>query len=234
MTGLTGVFFVVRLVSKIYGLAPWGADDTLIVASFLLLIPTITVVQFAISSGLGLDIWVLTDDQITNFLKYLFFFQIFYALTLTLIKASILLFFLRIFPDHKFRIAVWLTFAVNLLVGLATFILSLIQRKPLRLIWDGWKDKEPQGIVFNVYKMSLAHGIIHIVLDIWMLILPLTQLYGIGLKFRKKIGVIAMFSVGVFLTSASIVKLVAYVLYLKAPDSARENPHILKTHVIVH
>ncbi|KAF4463018.1 CFEM domain-containing, partial [Fusarium albosuccineum] len=220
MTGLAGLFFVVRLASKIHGLASWGADDSLIVASFILLIPTIIMIQLAIPQGVGLDIWVLTDGQITAYLKSLFIFQIFYALTLTLIKASILFFFLRIFPDHKFRIAVWLTLACDLLLGVATFILTLIQRDPLRLVWEGWKDKVPRGVVFDAVKLAMGHGIIHIALDVWMLILPLTQLYSIGLKLRKKIGVIAMFSIGVFLTFVSVVKFVVFLQFLKSPDSA--------------
>lgn len=37
----------------------------------------------------------------------------------------------------------------------------------------------------------------NIALDVWMVILPFTQLYHLGLKLRKKVGVIAMFSVGI-------------------------------------
>lgn len=48
----------------------------------------------------------------------------------------------------------------------------------------------------NTLKIVLAHCVVNLALDIWMLILPLTQLYNIGLKLNKKINVMAMFGLG--------------------------------------
>lgn len=45
--------------------------------------------------------------------------------------------------------------------------------------------------------MGISHGALNVALDIWMLILPLSQLLKLGVKFKKKVGVIAMFSVGI-------------------------------------
>ncbi|KAK1536447.1 uncharacterized protein CCOS01_01767 [Colletotrichum costaricense] len=47
-------------------------------------------------------------------------------------------------------------------------------------------------------KLVLTHVGFNILLDIWMLALPLTQLYKLNLGFKKKLGVILMFSVGLF------------------------------------
>lgn len=83
-----------------------------------------------------------------------------------------------------------------LLTTLICLILLSIQRTPLHLFWEGWKDKVPKGVILDVHALGISHGAINVVLDIWMLILPLTQLYALGIKLKKKIGVIAMFSVG--------------------------------------
>jgi hypothetical protein len=48
----------------------------------------------------------------------------------------------------------------------------------------------------NTLKIVLAHCVVNLALDIWMLILPMTQLYNIGLKLDKKINVMAMFGLG--------------------------------------
>ncbi|KAJ4038270.1 hypothetical protein NW763_013331 [Fusarium oxysporum] len=50
----------------------------------------------------------------------------------------------------------------------------------------------------NTLKIVLAHCVVNLALDIWMLILPMTQLYNIGLKINKKINVMAMFGLGLF------------------------------------
>lgn len=73
--------------------------------------------------------------------------------------------------------------------------LGFAQRQPLWLLWEDGKDKEQQGVTISANVLAIVHGAVNIILDVWMLILPLTQLYNIGLKPRKKLGVLAMFSV---------------------------------------
>lgn len=53
------------------------------------------------------------------------------------------------------------------------------------------------GIRLDIQALILSHAGINVALDVWMFILPLTQLYNLGLKTRKKIGIILMFSVGI-------------------------------------
>ncbi|KAM5349824.1 hypothetical protein ACJ41O_006329 [Fusarium nematophilum] len=169
----------------------------------------VIILQIMIPQGLGLNIWVLTDDQITTFQKCLVVAEFDYVFTLSLIKASILLFFLRIFAfsGKRFRIVVWLTMVYNFLSCLLFLIMGTLQRRPLRLLWDGWKDEEPRGEMLDVNALAFSHAGINVALDVWMLVLPLIQLYQLGLKTRKKIEVIAMFSVGVFLTIVSVIRI---------------------------
>nr|RBR01811.1 hypothetical protein FVER53263_20775 [Fusarium verticillioides] len=62
------------------------------------------------SKGLGLDIWFVEEDNIHTFLILIFASELSYAIALALVKLSILAFFLRIFPDQKFRTVVrWTT-----------------------------------------------------------------------------------------------------------------------------
>lgn len=115
-------------------------------------------------------------------------------------------FFLRIFPDEKFRKVVWCTLAFDLLIAVLAFILGLIQRQPTWLIWEGWKDKEPRGVVVDLNNLGLGHGGLQVVLDAWMLVLPFTQLYKLNHPLHKKLGIFAMFSVGIFLTIVGAIR----------------------------
>lgn len=123
-----------------------------------------------------------------------------------MIKASILAFFLRIFPDEKFRKVVWATLFLNLTVGVLCFTLGLVQRQPTWLEWEGWKDKEQRGLVLDLNNLGLGHGGTNVVLDVWMLFLPFTQLYKLNHPLHKKIGIFAMFSVGIFLTVVGAIR----------------------------
>ncbi|KAL0942488.1 CFEM domain-containing protein [Colletotrichum truncatum] len=219
---LATVFFVLRIVVKTLRIAPWGTDDTLLVIAYAFLIPFVVLVQYMIPQGLGLDIWALNESQITHFLRYLLIVQTDYIFVLAIVKASILFFFLKIFPDHTFRITVWLTLAYNLIVGFIFIILSFVQRNPTWLIWEGWRDKEPRGVVLDLNKMGLTHGGMNIALDVAMLLLPLTQLYSLKLEFRKKIGIMAMFGVGIFLTAVSIIRVRSLVYFATSSNATAD------------
>jgi hypothetical protein len=126
-----------------------------------------------------------------------FFQQVTYFIVLGLVKASVLAFYLRIFPDHKFRIVVWATQFFNLTSAALYFILILVQRNPVSLNWSGDLASHPHGEVLSDKLLYLSHGVLSMALDIWMVILPFTQLYHLGLKLRKKVGVLSMFSCGI-------------------------------------
>ncbi|EYB21256.1 hypothetical protein FG05_30714, partial [Fusarium graminearum] len=57
--------------------------------------------------------------------------------------------------------------------------------------------------------MVINSGSINIALDVWILSIPLSQLKKMNLDWRKKIGVGIMFSVGIFVTIVSILRLSA-------------------------
>ncbi|KAF9882037.1 CFEM domain-containing protein [Colletotrichum karsti] len=215
-------FFACRLAVKVLRFSPWRIDDTLMTVAYAFLIPFIVMIQYMIPQGLGLDIWVLNENQITSFLRLLLAVQTHYIFILAVIKASILYFFLRIFPDTKFRIAVWVTLAYDLFVGFIFIVLSFVQRQPTWLIWEGWRDKDPRGVVLDLNKLGLAHGGMNIALDVWMLVLPLTQLYKLNLKLRKKLGIMAMFCVGIFLTVVSIIRVHSLVYFATSSNATAD------------
>lgn len=101
---------------------------------------------------------------------------------------------------------VWCTLAFDLLVGFLCCLLGILQRQPVWLIWEGWKDKEPRGVVLDLNNLGLAHGGMNIALDVWMLVLPFTQLYKLNHPMQKKLGIFAMFSVGIFLTIVAAIR----------------------------
>jgi hypothetical protein len=132
-----------------------------------------------------------------TFLQYFIFLEVFYVVGLVMVKSAVLCFFLRIFPDSRFRIIVKCTLAFNFLTGITFFVLIFFQTHPLSLFWEGWEKQQAHLVMLGIITLTLPHAGLSLLLDVWMLVLPLTQLWGLGLKIRKKLGVIAMFSVGI-------------------------------------
>ncbi|KAF4968911.1 hypothetical protein FSARC_3758 [Fusarium sarcochroum] len=218
MVAFAVIFFALRITAKVVLSLPWGLDDTLTVVSVVFLIPFLIILQIMITLGLGLDMWYLSDYQITTTFKFFIVIEILYVFALVTVKASILFFFLRIFPDNKFRVVVKCTLIFNFLLGIAFFILVFFQTKPLSIFWEGWQKKQAHLVMTGINNITLPHAGLNLFLDIWMLILPLTQLWELGLKLRKKLGVIGMFSVGIFLTAVAAVRVHELVVFARSQD----------------
>nr|RBQ85277.1 hypothetical protein FVER53263_03509 [Fusarium verticillioides] len=162
--------------------------------------------------------WYKTDGQIILIFKLFIVIEVLYLTALVLVKAAILCFFLRIFPDHKFRIVVKCTMVFNALIWVAFFIFVSFQIQPFSLFWNGWQQKKGHLILTGFTNFTLPLAGINLVLDIWMLILPMTQLWGMGLKLKKKLGVISMFSVGIFLTIVAAIRVRELVAFRLSQD----------------
>ncbi|CCF38132.1 integral membrane protein [Colletotrichum higginsianum] len=206
VTVCASIFMVMRLTTKVAKLSTWGADDTVAVVAFVVIVGLYVESFYFAEAGLGKDIWTLLPDEITHFLKLLFVLEFFYLVGLAVIKASILFFFLRIFPERRFRRVLWLMQVLNMLVCLSFVILCFAQCRPFSHFWTGWDGKH-EGKCLDLNKIGLSHVALNIVLDVCMLALPVTQIYKLQMDRRKKIGVIAMFQVGVFLTVVSILRI---------------------------
>lgn len=122
--------------------------------------------------------------------EVLYFTQIF------TVKLSILAFYLRLFPGTLIRRLIWVTIFV--LMGLIVIydLITLLQCQPISHYWLGW-TKETEGHCLDINALVWANATCSIILDFWMLGLPLSQLRNLQLHWRKKIGVALMFGVGV-------------------------------------
>ncbi|KAK7709993.1 hypothetical protein SLS63_013094 [Diaporthe eres] len=234
-----------RLASRALRLAPWGHDDTTIVLSGVRIPQSslrlkhlrryadtcahskLLAAGWLAGSileeryGLGRDIWTLEPWRITEFLKVFFVFEVLYTLTLGLIKTSILFLYLRLFPDPKFRRTVWATQAFNLLMVGSFIVSDFLQCRPISFFWGQW-DGEHTGRCFNINALAWAHSALNIALDFWMLYLPATQVWSLQMKTRKKVGVILMFGIGIFLTLTSIVRTQTLVSFANTENPTRD------------
>ncbi|PCD21650.1 hypothetical protein FGRA07_11552 [Fusarium graminearum] len=197
----------IRLSTKFYRFTKWGVDDYLIIpAAILAAIQTILMILMT-WSGLGHDIWTISEETTTRFFIYLLVVEFTYVLSLCLIKLSILFFFLRIFPDPTFIIIIRWTIGLTILSTTIISVLAALQSAPTEPSQDGWDGFPNSGPRLNIQALILSHAGINVALDIWMFVLPLTQLYNLGLKARKKIGIMLIFGVGIFLIAVSCIRI---------------------------
>jgi hypothetical protein len=193
---ISGAIVLLRFSSKFFANSELALDDWFILATLVTGIPsTVLTSRTIISYGLGKDIWTLTPTKITDFIHVFYALEILYFAQVALLKLSLLFFYLRIFPGPMVRRLLWVTVIFDICFGMLFVLLAIFQCRPISYYWSGW-DGEHQGTCLNVNGLAWSNAAISIVLDGWMLALPISQLFGLQLHWKKKIGVAMMFVVG--------------------------------------
>ncbi|KAF6797599.1 CFEM domain-containing protein [Colletotrichum sojae] len=189
-----------------FSLALIAYDDWTITACVLLTVPP-TVFAFTLSAnGLGKDIWTLPLANVENVLFYYFLGELFYFCAQAMNKVSILLFLTRIFPHHNLNRAIWATIVVTLAYAVSFVFATLFQCWPINHAWLQLEEQH-QGRCNNIHLQGWLSAIFNIALDIVILALPLYQLSKLQMPLNKKLMVMVVFSVGIFVTIASIIRL---------------------------
>jgi hypothetical protein len=104
LTFLALIFVIIRVVARQPNKTDlFGWDDAMIVVTWCSGAPLAIVDGFFWKHGLGKDIWMVSFDDITTTLKLFYIGEMFYLFATGLVKLSLLMFFLRVFPHERFR-----------------------------------------------------------------------------------------------------------------------------------
>ncbi|KAB5515390.1 hypothetical protein GE09DRAFT_580839 [Coniochaeta sp. 2T2.1] len=184
-----------------------GLDDLFTILSFCCCVPSIAItIHGTARHGVGRDIWTLKFDDITTFGFFFYILGVLYLPMVSLLKMSLLFFYLRIFFLGLAQTLLWGTIIFNAIYGIIFTFIGVFQCTPISYTWTKW-DGEHEGTCLNVNAIGWANASISIALDLWMLAIPLWCLRSLKLHWKKKIGVAAMFIVGSFITIVSIIRL---------------------------
>ncbi|EOD52794.1 putative cfem domain-containing protein [Neofusicoccum parvum UCRNP2] len=184
----------------------FGWDDAVMLMTLLTMIPLSSLSVVLAEAGLGKDMWTVTPKDITHILYIYYFDESLYITSLSLVKISICCFYLRIFPSQRFRIIVYLVIFCCAAYAI-TFVTAVsLQCKPINLAWKHW-DGEHEGKCISMNALGWSSAAMNIVLDLVVITLPVPQVWKLVLSARKKIHVMCMFSVGLFVTIVSMLRL---------------------------
>lgn len=194
---ISAVVLLLRLGFKmLVAKVPLAWDDCMITLTVLTGIPgTVLTSLGTIANGLGRDVWTLTPTQITAFVYYFYYMQWLYFMSLGFLKLSLLFFYLKIFPTKSTRLVLWATIGFTVIWTLAFCLVAVFNCNPISYYWTNW-DGEHTGTCLDTNAIGWANAATSIAEDVWMLAIPLWQLRGLQLHFKKKIGVAIMFCTG--------------------------------------
>ncbi|KAL4970603.1 CFEM domain-containing protein [Aspergillus stella-maris] len=184
-----------------------GFDDTTIMLSLGAVIAVFGLGLENQRLGLGTDLWFLPFGDITKFLHYYFAIETLYIASITLTKLSMLLLYLRLFPEKTMRMAIFITLGLTAAWGLSLLLSNVFSCTPVSYIWHSW-DGEHEGSCISHEKVMWTHAITNIVFDVLIIALPMPTLLKLNMSMKKKIGVVIMFGVGLLVTAVSVLRCV--------------------------
>ncbi|KAH8667855.1 hypothetical protein BGZ61DRAFT_289313, partial [Ilyonectria robusta] len=206
LAAVAGLCVAQRFVYKINSNAGLGIDDWLILGTFVSVVAsTVCNIRGAVPNGVGRDIWTLTPTNITRNTLSFYIMGVLYFAQIALMKMSLLFFYLRIFPGQLIRHLLWGTIIFNALFGVSYIFVAIFNCHPISFFWNRW-DGEHKGRCTDLNAIAVSNATISIALDLWMLVLPISQLGSLNLHWKKKVGVALMFCVGTFVTVISILR----------------------------
>jgi hypothetical protein len=144
--------------------------------------------------------------------------QIFYKFTINLTKLSILCLYLRIFTQPWFRRTCWACVFVILGYALASIVATVFQCSPIQRAWDK-AHYYPTGTCIDMTAFWYANAIYNAVTDIVILASVPGVVWELRLPLRQRLGLTAVFGLGIFVFATSILRMTTLDRSSKAPDT---------------
>ncbi|KAK7958659.1 hypothetical protein PG988_013507 [Apiospora saccharicola] len=209
--GVTLVIFLARIVFQLFHNGRnLGGDDYCIIFAMALTLSISCVSPFGMTlstpfknrslmaadlNGVGRDIWTLTPENTESAFYYFFVAEPVYFVAQGLVKISILLFMLRIFPKRDMRNLIYGVCGVIVAYTIAFFFATLFQCQPISFFWKQLDSTVP-GKCNDIHMQAWIAAGINILLDIVVIVLPIRSLCNLQASLPKKITAISMFSLG--------------------------------------
>ena len=159
----------------------------------------------------GNGIWT---HRIVVFLEVLYAQQLSSTLVFGFTKLSVLLFYKRVFRGNTFNAAVWTMIGIVFVWTVSFFFANLLQCYPIWINWNASGAQADQCIKTNA--MYLAQAWTDVLTDIMILSLPVPCIWALQMPARHKVGVTAIFLLGLLTVLSGVAKLVVFyhIIYL--------------------
>ncbi|KAG6988933.1 hypothetical protein G7Y79_00067g095480 [Physcia stellaris] len=219
--GLAIISVVVRIYVRLRHNPPLFIDDYLIFAALICSVALAATNIIGVPvGGFGYSFSSLPESTQIHFFKSLFALQFFYVFAVAFVKLSVLYFYARIFSVGRFPTIVRIMFLVVIAWLIAFFFATLLQIYP---IWCNWIVCNPTT---NYPLMYVCQSATDIVLDIIILCLPAYSISQLQMSLNKKIGLGAVFGLGVFCVVSSAARLAYTAEYLALNPFKNQSPEL--------
>ncbi|KAL4879599.1 hypothetical protein BJY04DRAFT_219940 [Aspergillus karnatakaensis] len=213
------IVVALRLFTRIRVVSAPGWDDWFLLLALFTDYAFFGVLIAEHSYGLGRPQATLSEGQYRNQLKMLWISVPLYNLTLNLVKISVVLLYMRLFPTRTYRIVLTILLILIVCTGLWMVIGTLLVCIPVQGFWDRTIPHHciSRGVVWYLNSALQIAG------DLVLVVLPMPQLLRLQIPLRQKICLMFIFALGLFVCATSVARLYSLVKLLRAEDISRHN-----------
>lgn len=199
---IAGAMVCLRLIYKRFFGAKEQLDaaDWTTLAAMIVSLPTMAVTIFGLAAhGMGKDIWGVSPADLKSFGLNFYVIQVLYVILMGIVKISLTLFYLNIFPGLTIRRLLWLTVYFHFLFTLGFAVGIIFQCVPVsyqEAKYDLAFTHPARAQCLDINASGWANAALSLGSDIWLIGLPLSQIHHLKLHWKKKVGAIIMFLTG--------------------------------------
>ncbi|KAL1652907.1 hypothetical protein SLS61_004527 [Didymella pomorum] len=118
------------------------------------------------------------------------------------------------------------TLVFNTIYGFIFTIIAIVPCLPVSYYWTNWSE-ETRGQCVDINALVWANAAISIVLDVWMLAIPLYEVFRLQMSWRKRFSVALMFFVGTFVTIVSMIRLRFLVVFARGNNPTWDQANVV-------
>ncbi|KAK6541429.1 hypothetical protein TWF694_007240 [Orbilia ellipsospora] len=203
-----------RLYVRVHIMKQPSWDDWVMVVAWISMATYLCLIGFLTKYGLGIRREYFNPEWYRSALMIGVGIEAVCYCIITAVKISILLLYLRFVPYRTTRALIVST--IYLLVGFMTIceIVVFLQCRPLRSVWD----LNVTGDCINMTAFLYSTAVLHILLDVWVLVLPIPTLLKIKRPGTQKVVLLGIFLIGGLAAAVSCVRLYAIRIFTTSND----------------
>ncbi|KAH6991141.1 hypothetical protein BKA56DRAFT_628522 [Ilyonectria sp. MPI-CAGE-AT-0026] len=208
--GIAAAFVGLRFYVRLFKGSNLWYDDWAIVFGIFCTSATVATTILAGNHGAGEHIWSTNISRFIKLIKLVYAEPYVYALAVTSTKVSILLLYHRLFrskndSNRVFTIMFWVAVFLTSIYPLILWITMACACRPVSYYWNQYLGAK--GTCIDTHLFFLLLGIVNMLNDIIILLVPIPRILQLHLKKRVKASIVGIMLLGSFVCVASIVRI---------------------------
>ncbi|ROV92972.1 hypothetical protein VMCG_08978 [Cytospora schulzeri] len=207
------VVMSVRMYVRLFISRKIALDDVLMIIGTVFTFGLSIASIIAATYGVGLHVADIPPQNLRPMLQSIYSTRLLYILGMSFVKVALLVFYLRLDPRRPMRLGLYIFTGVIVVFNIISFFILAFSCSPPAMFWGdvvaGGKCMKAKSLL-DFYNVN---GILNIIIDLGIYLLPIPMVWAIRMPFKQKLGVVGIFALGLLSVAAGCVRF-GYVLLL--------------------